>query len=200
MSNPFVYPSEPMERRHGPRGYADYASYRPWLRDEFTFRCVYCLLREQWGRLRRTFDIDHFLCVAQYPAKICDYDNLLHACAVCNAAKANRLLPDPMTVLTNAKVRVAEDGTIHTDDLEAGQLIEMLGLDCEEYTEFRLLWIGIVALAARHDPELYRRLLGFPDDLPDLGRLQPPGGNTRPEGIETSYFRLRANGQLPATY
>lgn len=52
MTFPFNYPDAPHRRRHGPRGYADYASYRPWLRDEFTFRCVYCLLREQWGLVR----------------------------------------------------------------------------------------------------------------------------------------------------
>jgi hypothetical protein len=60
MTNPFDYPLAPHVRRHGPVGYADYASYRPWLRDEFSFRCVYCLLREQWGRVSGVFDIDHF--------------------------------------------------------------------------------------------------------------------------------------------
>lgn len=45
---PFEYPSAPLVRRHGPVGYLDYSSFRPWLRDEFGFRCVYCLRREQW--------------------------------------------------------------------------------------------------------------------------------------------------------
>ncbi len=40
MTPLFVYPTLPHVRRHGPRGYADYPSYRPWLRDEFAFRCV----------------------------------------------------------------------------------------------------------------------------------------------------------------
>jgi hypothetical protein len=199
MSTPFAYPPA-RQRRHGPQGYADYATYRPWLRDEFTFRCVYCLLREQWGRLRGVFDIDHFLPVAQHPGKVCDYDNLLYACASCNSAKGAQLLPDPMTVLTSEAVRVEENGSIHADDPEAAQLIELLGLDSEPSTEFRLLWIGIVALAARHDADLHRRLMGFPDDLPDLGRLRPPGDNSRPAGIDTSYFRQRESGQLPATY
>jgi hypothetical protein len=35
---PFSYPTTPHVRRHGPQGYADYASFRPWLRDEFTFK------------------------------------------------------------------------------------------------------------------------------------------------------------------
>jgi hypothetical protein len=46
----FTYPAQPHIRRHGTRGYAALESYSPWLRDEFAFRCVYCLLREQWGR------------------------------------------------------------------------------------------------------------------------------------------------------
>src|SRR5256886_670294 len=77
MTIPFHYPPTPHVHRHGPRGYADYASYRPWLRDEFCFRCVYCLLREQWGRVRALYAIDHFLPVALHPAKVTDYDNLL---------------------------------------------------------------------------------------------------------------------------
>jgi hypothetical protein len=47
----FNYPDPRSGRRHGPVGYASYRSYRPWLRDEFTFRCVYCLKREQWGQV-----------------------------------------------------------------------------------------------------------------------------------------------------
>src|SRR5580704_12695308 len=112
MTIPFDYPG-PHRWRHGPQGYANYASYRPWLRDEFSFRCVFCLLREVWGR-HGSFNIDHFLAVALYPHKVADYDNLLYACSTCNAAKADRLLPDPTTALTSARVHVAADGTIHS--------------------------------------------------------------------------------------
>ena len=38
----------------------DAIAYRLWLRDEFAFRCVYCLLREQWGRVTGEFDVEHF--------------------------------------------------------------------------------------------------------------------------------------------
>jgi hypothetical protein len=74
---PFVYPSTPHLRRHGPQGYADYGRYLPWLRDEFTFRCVYCLRREQWGRAVAELEIDHFLAVSLRPEFKADYDNLL---------------------------------------------------------------------------------------------------------------------------
>jgi hypothetical protein len=42
---PFTYPGAAHVRRHGPQGYADPESYRSWLRDEFHFQCVYCLVR-----------------------------------------------------------------------------------------------------------------------------------------------------------
>lgn len=45
---PFAYTSTPHQRRHGPSGYDSYEAYKPWLRDEFVFRCVYCLEREMW--------------------------------------------------------------------------------------------------------------------------------------------------------
>ena len=48
MSSPFTYPVTPHVRRHGPSGYANHAEFRQWLRDEFAFSCVYCLLREVW--------------------------------------------------------------------------------------------------------------------------------------------------------
>jgi hypothetical protein len=203
MTVPFEYPLGPHARRHGPHGYADYPSFQPWLRDEFSFRCVYCLIREQWGLVRSNFNIDHFRPTAHHPALVTDYDNLLYACATCNVAKGARVLPDPMTSLTAAVVRVEEDGTIHAEhNSEAARLIDLLGLDGRDYIEFRKLWIKIIAMAARvdQDPDLYRRLMGFPDDLPDLRLLRPPGGNSRPWGVEQSAFVRRERGELPSCY
>jgi hypothetical protein len=187
-------------RRHGPQGYADYPSYRPWLRDEFTFRCVYCLLREQWGLVRGTFAIDHFLPAAVHPEKVADYDNLVYACATCNAAKGSEHVPDPCRVLLREDVRVREDGTISGTTPASRKLIRILGLDDPEHTEFRLLWIEITARALRHAPDLHQRLLGFPDELPDLGELRPPAGNSRPDGVGWSCFAQRQQGALPLTY
>jgi hypothetical protein len=199
MTIPFVYPAGPHQRRHGPQGYADYSGYRPWLRDEFCFRCVYCLIREQWSR-HGSFGIDHFLAVSNHPAKAGDYDNLFYACATCNAAKGNRVFPDPTTVLMSEAVWVLEDGTMHAHTVDATRLIELLGLDSAPSREFRMLWIGIIALAAQYDTDLYHKLMGFPDDLPDLRRLRPPHGNTRMEGIAQSWLAMKQQGLLPETY
>jgi hypothetical protein len=151
----FTYPAEPHRRRHGPRGYADAASYRPCLRDEFAFRCVYCLFREQWGKLRGTFGVEHFRPIASHPGDTLSYDNLLYGCAACNAGKGKQLVPNPLTALVSADVRVNDDGTIEGRTRQARRIIRVLGLDAREYTEFRLMWMEIVSLAAREDPELH---------------------------------------------
>ena len=76
-AQPFAYPLAPHVRKHGPRGYHGYESYREWLRDEFNFRCVLCLFREQWPGAQ-AFEIDHLLPRAKYPEKEYDYNNLLY--------------------------------------------------------------------------------------------------------------------------
>jgi hypothetical protein len=158
------------------------------------------LLREQWGRVDGVFDIDHFLPVANRPDLAAEYDNLLYACRTCNLAKRDLAIPDPLTVLTSANVRVSEDGHLHTENADAACLIEILGLDADDAVEFRMTWIGIVALAAAGDPELHRKLVGYPDDLPDLRRLRPPNGNGRPEGVNASCHARHQRGELPHYY
>jgi hypothetical protein len=53
-------------------------------------------------------------------------------------------------------VQVGEDGIVYAVTPEAAKLIEFLGLNGKIAVEYRLLWIGIVALAAKADPGLYR--------------------------------------------
>lgn len=196
-SFPFVYPPQPHVRRHGPAGYASLESYRPWLRDEFSFRCVYCLARESWWRLSRSFEIDHFHPKSQILAVNFQYDNLLYVCNACNSAKGSQLLVDPREAMISPNVVVHEDGTIESHSTEAHRVIRSLKLDSPEISEFRRLIIGVVALAKNESPELYSRLMGFPADMPDLSRLRPPGGNERPEGILESFFARRLRGALP---
>ena len=83
----FDYP-EPQERgSHGPAEYSAYESYRPWLRDEFDFRCAYCLKRETWGQVTSEFELDHFEPQSLESPLRLDYLNLVYACRRCNAVK-----------------------------------------------------------------------------------------------------------------
>jgi hypothetical protein len=73
----FDYPRVAHARRHGPQGYEQAITFRPWLRDEFTFRCVYCLRREQWGIVIGEYDVEHFQPRVNRPELGLAYDNLL---------------------------------------------------------------------------------------------------------------------------
>ena len=200
MTAPFTYPAAPHERRHGPAGYADYESYRPWLRDEFAFRCVFCLTRETWGPVHAHFAIDHFLPVMSRSDGQNLYENLLYSCVSCNNAKGARLVPDPLVTLVDGSVRVDADGTLRSATTEAAHLIDRLDLNLPRKIECRAQWIAVVGLSQRLDPELHRRLLGYPSDLPDLARLRPPAGNARSKGVTESHHERRARGELPGTY
>ncbi len=144
--------------------------------------------------------MEHFRPIASHPCDRLSYDILVYGCSACNVGKGKQLVPDPLTALVCADVWVNEDGTIEGHTWQARRLIRVLGLDDREYTEFRLLWLEIVGLAAREDLELHRKLMGFPNDLPNVARLHPPGGNSRPEGIEQSYFVQKQKAVLPETY
>ena len=121
---PYRYPASAHHRRHGPTGYTDLESFRPWLRDEFSFRCVYCLERETWSNLVAAFEIDHFLPVSLHPDKSLDYDNLLYACRACNAVKRQLRVPDPLKVLLSDSVIANGDGRLEVKTRAARRLVE----------------------------------------------------------------------------
>jgi hypothetical protein len=161
---------------------------------------VYCLRRERWQGASIFFHIDHFLSAIDNPDLITEYDNLLYCCASCNAAKGAQALPNPLAILTSSVVSVEKDGTINSGaNSEAAQLIKLLGLNSPETIEFRKLTIDIVALALQN-LEVYHQLMGYPEDLPNLRKLKPPLGNSRPDGVERSAFARRERGELPSSF
>lgn len=175
-------------------------SYRPWLRDEFAFRCVYCLDREQWQNSVAKFAVEHFLPVASHPEQRTDYDNLLYACVSCNLIKGRAEVPDPTQVLLAAHLVIHDDGWMEAQTKEAAKLIDKLLLNSEDCRMFRRRWISIIHLAREHSHELYRQLMGYPLDLPDLSRLRPPAGNNRPQGIAESHAARRQRDELSDVY
>jgi hypothetical protein len=161
---------------------------------------VYCLKRERWGQVTGEFDLDHFHPQARNPDLATEYDNLLYACHRCNIAKANLAIPDPCSAFTSDQIRLLPDGTVEGRSAEAKALVQSLGLNAPRMKQWRLIWLRNVELAQQYDREQYIRLMGFPEDLPDLSRLRPPAGNSRPEGVDQTYFARRRRGELPATY
>ncbi len=207
--NPFAYPAEPHAPAHAPSGYTDYGSYKPWLRDEFAFRCVYCLTRERWdvsASGHAGFGVDHLAPQSVAPSLVTEYSNLLYACNSCNSAR--QAWPPAVNPLGESLA-----GHLHVDDngvmvatTSAGQrLIDRLDLNAPNRVEVRLEKLVAVKakLSCPDDPNvdhLFRRAFGYPDDLPDLAALRPPGGNARPGSEARSHFARRARGDLPAVY
>lgn len=196
----YDYPTRPHRRKHGPRGYRAAAEFREFLRDEFLFRCVYCLEREQWGNHLGHFHIEHFVPVARRPDALLEYDNLLYSCQACNLLKSDRDVPDPLRVFTRRTVTVARTGVMRGKTSDARRLIELLQLNSASYRQRRRLMLAILKAIRKADSALHDELMGFPDDLPDLSALRPPGGNARPDGVRKSCFALRRAEKLPKTY
>lgn len=195
----FDYPEPRDCRRHGPDGYASCESYRRWLRDEFDFRCAYCLKRETWGQITSEFELDHFRPQSANPRLRLDYENLVYACRRCNAVKGEQSTRDPFLLLQATRATSHPDGSLRSLDCETLRLIEQLDLNSPRLKEWRVMWRRIVALAKEHDPRLHSQLVAFPKDLPDLKKLKPPH-NTRKQGLDQCWFALRERGELPAAY
>jgi hypothetical protein len=135
------------------------------------------------------------------PSRALDYDNLVYACSTCNVLKKDvEDTPDPCQVAFSDLVKVAPDGSIEALEDTGRFLIDVLRLDNDENTEYRRLLLEIIRLATSCDRGLYVRLMGFPDDLPDLSSKRPPGGNSQPGGIRNSFMARRQRGELDETY
>jgi hypothetical protein len=161
---------------------------------------VFCLVRERWENPVGRFAVDHLPPQTRYPELATEYDNLLYVCASCNAVKGDQDVADPTQTLLSTSVVVEDDGTLVPTTPQAAELLELLHLNYRTLRERRRLLMAAIRVFREHEPELYGRWMGYPDDLPDLSRLRPPGGNPRPKGLDQSHFARRQRGELPATY
>lgn len=75
-----------------PLQYRDYADYRPLLRQDFTYRCAYCLMHEYYLGGESGCCIDHHRPVHGLfgrPDLITNYTNLYWCCRECNENKGD---------------------------------------------------------------------------------------------------------------
>jgi len=74
-------------RQHHPPYSKDYTKYKPYLRQDFSYRCAYCTIHEgEFGGLRN-FVVEHFRPRWKFPELECEYINLYYACSICNNCK-----------------------------------------------------------------------------------------------------------------
>lgn len=198
----FSYPVA-FKGKHAPWGYTRYASYKDWLRDDFLFRCVYCLEREKWYPNRASaFGVDHIKPkgVGRYKKLRNVYENLAYACNRCNSRKGTLTLIDPRQNPFGKHLKVEPDGTIAGLTPDGTALILALGLDEPEIVATRLYYIQIYE--AFQNPQMkqlpivqntYFFAFSYPENLPDL-TAKSPKGNHKPQGArQCCYQKNRGN-------
>ena len=192
LVDPYRYPLTPLRRKHGPQGYTHYSHHRPWLRDEFDFRCVYCLKRETWAFDTLEHELDHQVAKSIEPSLCKTYTNLVYACANCNRRKGTSSLPAPEKVAYGACLEVKSNGKIFYLNDDGERLIDELALDGKRITEMRAKIIRSIHSHQQHDESLILLWMGFPSDMPDLATVKPaPEDNTRPQGIQESWLKIK---------
>lgn len=204
---PYTVPTRALasnERRHGPSGYLDYTSYKPWLRDEHDFKCVYCLEREAWAASPSCFGVDHMRSQHDAPDERTSYDNLCYCCNDCNRNKGpksipQRLIDEPL----NNHLRINEDGSVAALTNEGRWLQDCVFLNHPEVVKRRQLILdlrsaALADLESGHDsPKV--RMFEYPSDLENLATRNPPS-NSRPAGLEHTAWARRERGDLARFY
>ena len=140
------------------------------------------------------FAADHLRPQTRYSELATQYDNLLYVCTSCNAVKGDQEVADPTQTLLATTVVVEDDGTLVGRTPEAAELLELLKLNYRTLRQRRQLLMAAIRVFRDLEPELYGRWMGFPDDLPDLSRLRPPGRKLPPGGPGPSLTLPAVNG------
>lgn len=72
-----------------PPNFSSYRKYKPFLRKEFNYQCVYCNRNESSSEndSKRLFSVDHYLPKSSYPHFEKTYSNLFYSCMMCNSRK-----------------------------------------------------------------------------------------------------------------
>jgi hypothetical protein len=78
-------------RRSDPPAVSNYKQYKQALREDFQYRCAYCILHEGPHGVGgfHQFQIDHFRPRNKFPELTNTYSNLYYACSWCNRAKSD---------------------------------------------------------------------------------------------------------------
>lgn len=145
------------------------------------------------------WSVDHIISQQEAKELACVYDNLLLACQCCNHIKSNQRVPDPGRVAYGQCLRVSSNGTVIPLNKIGSRLVRDLRLNEPRYRQWRSQRMRELRALLLCDPGGYEHVMGFPKDLPNLSALRVKS-NSRPEGIEDSWFAKRLRGELPKVY
>lgn len=197
----FDYPDK-HERKHAPAGYAEYQEFKEWLRDEFSFRCVYCLERERWYPSGKAgMSTDHLVARIKNKTLEVVYENTVYACLRCNSAKQENELIDPTATPFSAHLEVAADGVMNPKTVQGYKLIHLLHLNEDDPLRTRKTKMDILTLKVRYPDDaeiddLFVDAFGYPTSLPDLDGKRPPGGNPLKKNAKDCFFERLRRGEI----
>ena len=198
MKHPFEYPVNSSERKHAPKGYINYTSYKPWLRDEFDFRCPYCLAREKWEHDgTNQFGVEHLKPKGKYPLLENIYSNLTYCCNRCNNLKGQIELDE---IFLREHIQFKDNGKLNALTKYGEKIIDIFNLNDDKLIEYREKFYKTIIHLYENSHDIYLKWMGFPEDLPDLSKQKPPLGNDKPNGIKKSYFELKKQDKLQLDY
>jgi hypothetical protein len=64
-----------------------YRSFRPFVREDFSRQCAFCLLSELLAGGEENFELDHFRPRQRFPDLLNDFYNIYYSCHPCNHIK-----------------------------------------------------------------------------------------------------------------
>lgn len=94
--------------------FANYRSFKPYLRTDFKMKCGYTDCRDFWFGGPKAFHIDHFKPKSKFPELETSYSNLVYCCSYVNVLKSddeNEYL-DPCNVNYNEHFERDNEGNI----------------------------------------------------------------------------------------
>lgn len=137
-----------LKRRNPEKKFKNYRMYKPWLREDFKYACVYCTIHEgEFGGFH-SFHIEHFKPKSKFPELEMEYTNLLYACWKCNSFKgedwpsdnplrSGKGYLDPCVYDYEKCFTLNNDGSIIGEIKVARYMIERMHLNCHFLIEIR---------------------------------------------------------------
>lgn len=172
--------------------YRNYRSYLDFLRDDFDFRCGYCLHRETWDQ-PASFEIDHWNSSKEPPELRAQYANLVYSCRTCNLQKLQvRLTLQPLRDNLSMHLSYSESGLAVPLTPRGKAFVRQLSLNAQSRVDLRRRWLALWALVLQASkPEL---VAGWPTHLPNLTVVRPRLNRVN---TDRCYFQLRQRNLLP---
>jgi hypothetical protein len=126
--------------------YANYISFKPYIREDFNKRCGYCDDSDLFHGGARGYQIDHFKphSIERFSTLKEEYSNLVYSCPFCNRAKSNKWenkegFIDPCCDEYDYHISRNDKGQIQYDTIPQGKYIyENLNLYLPRH---ELLWM-----------------------------------------------------------